>query len=91
MQWACVTLHGTMYMRAGPSPIPKESGGIVGRLYQEYIEGEYPTTLYSTVLQPFTGVTTFVMIFTNAGFQSLHRDALIAVARSCKVVLHIYL
>jgi serine/threonine protein kinase len=42
---------------------------------QEYIierggEGEYPTTL-CTVLQPFTGVTTFVVIFTNVRFHSL--------------------
>ena len=27
---ACITLYVTMHMRAGPCPIPKKSGGIMG-------------------------------------------------------------
>ena len=40
---------------------------------QEYIIEKRESVLlqYGTVLQPFTGVTTFVMIFTNLGAHSL--------------------
>ena len=56
------------------APPPKEPG-----YEQEYIiERESILLHYSTVLQPFTGVMTFVMIFTNVRFHSLHSDARIA-------------